>query len=139
MKFASALLLPLVLLAGCASVHTEVMPHADLAATGRFFVEHRLSDNHHVDDLIVADLQARGFAASAGPLTMLPDDANVVITYEDDWAWDFHSYLIELRVAVRRARADQPLAAGSYRQPSPITKSPGAVIHILLDRLLQKS
>ena len=139
MKFPAAFLSFALLLAGCASIHTELTPHADLGKFKRFFVEHRLADNHHIDDLIVADLRSRGLSASDGPLTMLSDDAEAVITYEDDWTWDFKSYLIELRIAVRRARTDEPLAAGTYRQPSPITKSPPAVVHEILDRLFKKS
>lgn len=139
MKVPAIALSLVLLLAACASVHTELMPHADLTKVRHFFVEHRLSDNHHVDDLIVADLQARGFVASDGPLTMMPDDAEAVVTYDDDWAWDFKSYLIELRIAVRRARTDQPLAVGSYRQPTPLTKSPAAVVHTILDGFWKKS
>ncbi|HWA88246.1 MAG TPA: hypothetical protein VG710_18610 [Opitutus sp.] len=135
-----ALLLSLALpLAACSSMHTETMPHADLGKIRHFFVEHRLSDNHHVDDLIVADLQSRGFTASDGPLTMMPDDAEAVVSYADDWEWDFKSYLIDLRIEIRRARLDQVLAAGSYRQPSPITKSPAGVVHALLNGFLKKS
>jgi len=139
MKFPAVLSCLALLLAGCSSVRTERAPHADLGAIKHFFVEHRLSDNNHVDDLIVADLQARGFDASAGPLTMMPDNAEAVVSYVDSWAWDFKSYLIDLRIEIRRARLDQPLAAGSYRQPSPITKPPAAVVHEILARVFGKS
>lgn len=139
MKFSAVLLTFAFLLAGCRSVRIERAPHADLGGIKRFFVEHRLTDDHHLDDIIVAELQSRGLEASAGPLTMMPDNAEAVVSYADDWAWDFKSYLIQLRIDIRSARLDRPLATGTYRQPSPITKSPTQVVHAILAPLFEKS
>jgi hypothetical protein len=139
MKFSAVLPCLALVLGGCTSIRTERMPRADLGAIKHFYVEHLLSDNHHIDDVIVADLRARGLDAHDGPITMMPDDAEAVIRYEGDWAWDFKSYLIELRIEIRRARTDQPLAVGVYRQPSPFTKRPPALVHEILSRILEKS
>lgn len=139
MKVPVVLAALLVLLAGCSSVETHRVPKTDLLSLQHFFVEHRLTDDHHIDDLIVAELKAMGKDASDGPLTMMPDNAQAVVSYEDVWAWDFKSYLIALQINVRQARVDYPLATGKYEQPSPITKSPEEVIHIILSRVFQKS
>ncbi len=125
------------LLAGCSSVSTRKV--IDLAPFKHIFVVHRLTDDHHIDELFVRELQSRGHDASSGPLTMLPENADAILTYEDRWAWDFKNYLIELDIDVRTARTDKKLADGRYYQPSIKTKPPAEVIHELLASLMPES
>lgn len=128
----SLLLLGVLLLAGCSNVATHRFPGADLTRYQRFYVEHRLTDDRHIDEMIVARLHALGRQATFGPLTMMPEDTEVLVTYEDIWAWDFKNYLIELNIQFRSARRDRGLAYGGYRQPSMFTKSPDVVIARIL-------
>lgn len=107
-------------------------PGVNLARYKHFYVEHRLTDDRKIDEAIVAELKSLGFEASAGPLTMMPQSADAVVTYQDDWAWDFKSYVIRLAVQIRDARKDQPLASGVYDQPSMFTKTPPEVVHVVL-------
>lgn len=137
MKVAAALLVALALFTSCTSVHTSVNPAVDVNRFQRFYVVHRLSDDRHIDALIVAELKSLGREASAGPLTMMPDDTEVTVNYLDDWEWDFKTYLIQLNVQLHDVRRDRPIAFGNYRQPSPITKSPPEVIHEIFSRLLK--
>lgn len=131
----SAVLLALLALlqASCSSIWTDRNPQIDLAQITHFFVEHRLADNNKVDEAIVAELRSRGFEASAGPLTMMPEDAQAIVSYHDEWAWDFRYYLLELEVHIRSAHREQTLATGLYRQPTPISKSPAQVIRAIFD------
>ncbi len=133
----SALLLLLVsiLVTACSSVSTQRNPKADLSRFKRFYVEHRLNDDHHIDELIVAELRSLGREASAGPLTMMPRDTDAIVSYADTWAWDFKSYLYQLDIGIRDARKERGLATGSFRQPSMITKTPAQVIHIIFSPL----
>jgi hypothetical protein len=128
------LLLAATFLAGCSSVSTRKV--IDLAPFKHIYVVHRLTDDHHIDELFVRELQSRGHDASSGPLTMLPDNADAILTYEDRWAWDFKSYLIELDIDLRTARTDKKLADGRYYQPTIETKPPAEVIHELLVSLM---
>jgi len=139
MKLFAVLLASAILLAACSSVSTHRNGHVDLSRLKRFYVEHRLTDDHHIDEQIVAGLQALGRQASAGPMTMMPDGVEAVVTYEDNWAWDFKSYLIQLSIDIRKANTDQPLARGTYRQPSMITKQPPDVIRAILTPLFKHS
>ena len=136
MKVTVFLLLTLLAFTGCTSVESQRDPAADFSRITRFFVERRLSDNYHIADAIVAELQSRGFEASAGPLTMIPEDVQALVSYEDVWAWDFKSYLIQLNVAVSHPHTRRMLAAASYRQPSLITKEPPVVVHRVFSRIL---
>ena len=128
------LLLAALLLAGCSSISTRKV--IDLAPFKHIYVVHRLTDDHHLDELFVRELQSRGHDASSGPITMLPDNADAILTYEDRWAWDFKSYLIELDIDLRTARTDKKLADGRYNQPTIKTKPPAEVIHELLVSLM---
>ncbi len=135
MKLVIALLAIVALSAGCSSLSTH--QEVDLAPYRRIYVEHRLTDNHHIDDAIVAELRARGYDASAGPLTMLPEGVQAIISYEDRWAWDFKSYLIDLNVEMRTNLTNKPLAKGHYHQASARTKSPEEVVHAIIGPMLK--
>lgn len=128
-------LLAVLLLAGCGSVSTRERPRADLQDIQRFFVEKRLGDDHRIDQLIVAELQRHGRTATSGPLTMLPDDAQAIVSYTDRWAWDFSSYLIEAALEIRRARTDKPIAAASYHRAVVSRKTPADAIRVMLEPL----
>ena len=139
MKVTVLLLGLMVLLSSCSSIQTRSDPRVDLKGLKSFYVVHRLTDDHHIDFLIVEQLKARGREASAGPLTMMPQNVDAVITYRDEWAWDFKSYLIQLDLEIHRAHNNQPLGQGSYRQPSIVTKPPAEVIEEILKSLIPHS
>lgn len=126
----------LLLLAGCTSIETRKV--VDLAPFRHIYVEHRLTDDRRLDETIVQELSRLGYVASRGPLTMLPDDADAVLTYEDRWEWDFKTYLIEFNVVLRTARTKKQLAAGRYYQPTPNSKPPAEVVGKVLTPLFAK-
>ena len=135
MKILVPLLAACALLLGCSSL----TPHeaGDLSKYHRIYVVHRLTDNHRIDEFIVAELKARGYDATSGWLTMLPDGTDAIITYEDRWAWDFKSYLIDLKLEMHANFTGKRLAAGQYHQASAYTKSPEAVVHEIIDPLFK--
>lgn len=123
------------LLGACSSVNSRSV--VDLTKFRHFYVQHRLTDDHHIDELIVRDLQRRGYEASCGPLTMLPDTAEVVLKYEDRWEWDFKTYLIELNLEFITARTEKKLAEGRFYAPSPKSHPPEAVVRAVLDSVFK--
>lgn len=130
------LVLALALLAGCSSVSTrKVMP---LDGFRRIYVEQRLNDNHQLAELLAAELRRLGCEASSGPLTMMPETTDAVLTYDDRWTWDFRSYLIEFNVELHTAHSKKKLADARYYQPSIKTRTPAEVIHELLPSLFAK-
>ena len=128
-------LLGLALFAGCSSVETRKV--IDLAPFKHIFVIHRLGDDHHMDELFVTELRHLGHDASSGPRTLLPDNADAVLTYEDRWEWDFKTYLIEVNFALHTARTNKKLADGRYYSPSPKSKQPPEIVHELLGPLFK--
>ena len=81
----AALLGAASLLASCSSLDTRKV--VDLTPFKHVYVVHRLTDDHHVDEMFVHELQLLGHDASSGPLTMLPDNADAILTYQDRWEW----------------------------------------------------
>jgi len=123
-------------LAGCSSHSSQQV--ADYSSVHRIFVEHRLNDNHRIDELIATELKTLGYDATSGWLTMMPENTEAIITYEDRWAWDFKSYLIDLRLEMRTAFTNAPLVSGSYHQASAVTKSPAEVVHEIVAPLFKR-
>lgn len=119
---------------GCAQLTRE--GRADLSRFRRVFVEQRLNDNLGVDRMLVRELQALGYAAESGPLTMLPEAAELVVTYDVRETWDFRPYVIELSVAARPARDyHRVIGAARYFRPGVTKKSADAMVHEVTRKL----
>ena len=110
----------------------------DLAPFKRIYVVQRLGDDHHLNEMLVAELQRHNRDASTGPLTMLPENADAILTYTARWEWDFKNYLIEVSLELHTAHTRKKLADGRYYQPTPKPRPPEDVVHDLVDRLLAK-
>lgn len=135
MKPPSLLLLAAaLLLAGCTSLST----HRNSALDGvkRIYIEHLLTDNHRLDESMVTELRALGYEVSAGPLTMMPEKVDAIITYRARVAWDFKSYVTEFSVELKGTFNGQVIATGSYRQASMITKTPEEVVHLVIQKMM---
>jgi hypothetical protein len=126
-----------LLLGGCAS-SASTRKVVALDRFQRIYVEQRLNDNQHLDELFVAELRRLGREASSGPLTMMPPKTDAVLTYDARWEWDFKTYLIELNLELHTIHPRKKLADARYHQPTLKTKSPAAVIHELVVPLFTK-
>jgi hypothetical protein len=125
-------------LGGCAQLTTRSVPKSDIGHYKRIFVEQRLVDNYGVADAMAAELRNMGYDASAGALTMMPGDTDLIFSYYDMWTWDFNRYLIEFDVQVRVAHTDKILAVGHYYRPSMVFGHPPAsMIRELLAKLFK--
>lgn len=140
MKPATSLLFLLVLLlAGCTSVSTHVDKDRHLAGIRHFFVLSNLNDNHAIDENIVRALQARGFQAESGPFTMMPDSAQAVVTYDDRWAWDFSTHLIQLRISVQDPQSVHPYASALYQKNIALSTELNGVVDQLVGQLVKSA
>lgn len=124
------------LLAGCSTISArKIIP---LDRFQRIYVERRLNENHHLDEIFVSELQHLGREASSGPLTMMPENADAILTYDARWEWDFKTYLIDLNFELHTVHPRKKIADARYYQPSIRTKDPAGIIHELLVDLLTK-
>lgn len=125
------------LLAGCASTQTKIHePGRSLQGVERFFVVRNLKDNRSIDRSIVRALQARGFEATSGPITLLPDNAQAVIVYEDRWAWDFSYHLTLLKISARDREGVLPYATSSYQKQVAFSSPVDAITAQVVGELL---
>jgi len=133
--------LPLLLLvvglffsSGCSSLTAE--GQQNLGRQQRVFVEERLNDNLGISRAIAAELRALGYDADHGPLTMAPDDTQLIVTYDAREAWDGRQYLIELNIAARPATSyHRIIAAARYFRPGITNKSSGEMVHEAVQKL----
>jgi hypothetical protein len=136
MRFFTLLLVALTafVFAGCAQLSRE--GRADLSGYARVFVEQRLNDNLGVDRMLVAELTALGYAAQSGPLTMMPESTQLIVTYDVRETWDFRPYVIELNAAVRPAKDyNRIIGTARYFRPGVTNKPAGAMVHELATTL----
>ncbi len=139
MKVFLPLLLAVALCTGCTTtVSVQRAPKVDLNRYRHIFVEQPLNENHHVDEMMVNELRQLGFDANSGPLTMLPDNAQAIVTYTARWTGDFSTSLLDLGVTVHTPEKHQVLAEARYYQPSAFPKHPSAVVHALIAKLFAK-
>ena len=122
-----------VLLAGCASVSARKVIALD--AFQHVFVEERLNDNQRLHDLFVIELRRIGREASSGPMTMMPENTDAILTYDARWQWDFKTYLIELNVELHAVRGRKKVADARYHQPTPRPKPPADVVREIVSRM----
>ena len=139
MKIPPARLLGLLvlglLLGGCASYDAQTPHGRGLAGLQHFFVLSNSNDNHALDQRIVAALQARGLTADCGPLTMMPDNTQAVVTYQDHWTWDFGEHLYALKFVVHGPDSNETLAGASFYARVPLNEDLSDTVNKLVASL----
>ena len=124
------------LLGGCASYQATQAPNSQLSRYTHIFVENNLDDNHQIDQMLVSSLRSRGIQAESGPNTLVPDEAQAILSYQDHWNWDFSDHLVGLSIQLRDARKSKPLAIANFTGPVSITKSAQQICDTTVTKLL---
>lgn len=133
MKALLSLLFATTFLSGCASVSARKV--IELDGFQRVFVEARLNDNHRLHELLVSELRRMGREASSGPMTMMPNNAEAVLTYDARWEWNFKTYLVEFNLELHTSRSQKKLADATFTQPPVLGKPPSRVVRAAVERL----
>lgn len=123
---------------GCASFDASVEGGHSLQGVQRFFVVSNLNDNRALDHQIAQALRACGLTAEVGPLTMMPDDTQAVVTFQDHWAWDFGEHLVFLKINVRKPSQEQTYASATFNARVPLREPATVTLRRLVDTLLKK-
>ena len=127
-----------LLLGGCASFEASVDRGRSLRDVKKFFVLSNPNDNHALDRQIATMLINRGRSAGIGPQTMMPDDTQAVVAYQDHWAWDFGEHLDYLTITVRDPLANQPYASVTFSARVSMREQTAATVDQLIGALLEK-
>ena len=123
-------------LSACASYDTQSVRGRSLDNTKHFFVVSNLNDNHSIDAQIVVALKARGRTAETGPLTMMPDETQAIITFQDHWAWDFGDHLNYLQLSAHDKHSEQAFRTVTFNAKIPLHEETPVTVARLVDQLL---
>jgi hypothetical protein len=133
MKSHLFLLAVLLGMAGCTSVNSSSENNTDLSPYRRIYVQTASNDNDQLDQLLARELVKLGLQSSAGVRTLMPDDTQAVITYEQQWNWEFGlNYLYRLEVSVRDVRTEELIGHGVITHPGLSKETPEQMVHAVL-------
>ena len=124
------------MIAGCSSYQTQMEPGRAPAGVQRFFVQTNPNDGHALDHKIAAALTSRGYQAESGPLTMMPEETQAIVSYQDHWTWDFGDHLVYLQIALRDRKSNQVYASVVFSAKLPTRKPPADIADELVGRLV---
>jgi hypothetical protein len=130
------LLVSVLLLAGCASYDAHLVRKKGFTGVKRFFVLTNLNDNHALDHRIAEALQAHGYTVETGPRTMMPEDTQAIVSYQDRWSWDFGDHLVYLTIGAEDALTNEPIAVVSFSVSIPLREPVPTTIGRLVNDLL---
>ena len=137
MRCVAAFLAVTCLLSGCSSTSTFRWPGVDLADYKRVWVEKNFDDDRRIHETIAAELKALGYEADSGPATMMPRGIELIVTYDDDWNWDFRDYLIDIEISVREPRSSRVIARGRYFRPGITNKAPEVMVREVVNSIFK--
>ncbi len=129
-----------VFMSGCAvnRATATLDPTADLAGIKSIYVTKLAADGRGINLLITKKLTDMGYQASTGISVDIPQNANVVVTYEDRWMWDITMYMLELTVTIREPKTEFPLASGNSFHTSLTRKSPEEMVDEVINNIFSK-
>lgn len=125
---------------GCAtSLETDPVPSTYRNESQVYFVENHGEDKRRMDQMIAARLEHWGVQTSSGYQADRPEEFDVLVVYEDRWQWDMSTYLIDLRIELRDAKTNAPVATGHSYQTSLARKSPEEVVARVIDGMMTEA
>lgn len=137
-------LLAVLVIAGCAGLTAgcavnratgQVTPGVDMSQVNSYYVVKADTDKHDLNEIIVRQLTDRGFSASTGSGTAMPESAGTKVTYIDRWMWDITMYLLELTISISDAQTDYTLASGNSYHTSLTRKSAEEMVEEVLGNI----
>ncbi len=137
----SCTILAALSLTGCAinKATSSLSPGTDLNSIKSVYVVKLPQDGRHIDKIIKANLEKRGYVVTNGPVLAGPYNADVAVTYADKWVWDITMYMVELSVNLRDPKTGFPLATGNSFHTSMARKSPDEMVDEVLNNIFSAS
>jgi hypothetical protein len=120
-------------------VNHKFVGKSDLSEAKKFYVVHNPDDTTPLDIIIEEEIHNLGFIASRGEKEKMPDDTDVLVTYEFHWFWDLTNYLLQFEIELRDPATEYPLARGESWRASLARRSPQEMAGEILGPLLLPS
>lgn len=130
-----------LLFIGCSitSNSAKLIPNTLAKERQSFYVIHLDTDKRRIDQMIAKILTEKGYTAISGSEDNIPENIDVLVTYEDRWMWDITNYLIQLDIQFRNADNFYPYVAGETIRTSLSRKSPEEMARETLITMLNKT
>ncbi len=106
---------------------------------GKIYVQHFAPDKRNLNYIIADKLTLLGHPATALDSNDVPKDADIVITYVDNWQWDMTNYLIKIKIDFRNAENKQLIVTGESFRTSLVRKEPEYMIQETLEKIFQEA
>ncbi len=121
-----AVMVGLSLFTGCPPwhVYSNKVEPVDPSSYKSFYVEQNKDDTGGLDKVIKDTFTTMGFEAAMGPADAIPENADALVSYEFQWFWDITNYLLMLKILVREADTQWPIAMGESVRTSLVRKAP---------------
>ena len=126
-------------LAACAKLSSQVTPDTDFSQYENYFVLRHEIDIHYIDKIIGEEMLLLGLKTESGTIGQKTLNVDVIITYEDRWAWDMTHYMQSLTIDFRDARNNLLLATGQSYRPSRERKPPQDMARDVLQSIIKKA
>lgn len=138
--FRMVLILLIVLsLTACAKLSSQVTPDTDLGQYDTYFVLRHEKDIRLLDKIIREEMILLGLKTKSGTIGQKPLNVDVIVTYEDRWAWDMTNYMLSLTIDFRNARNNVLLATGQSYRPSLERRPPKVMAREVLQSIMKKA
>lgn len=135
-----AILFLIMQLQGCMTrLNASMAPGANIEDFGKIYVQNFEPDRRNLHRIIADQLTMLGYPASPIDDGYSPEDADILVTYVDNWRWDITNYMIKIKINVRNAQTQQLLISGESFRTSLARRSPETMIQEALVEILQEA
>jgi hypothetical protein len=121
-------LLPVLVLAACATTNSARAPDVDLHKLKTFYVTRLPADERGIEKLIATRLTTMGYQCTSGDAQTPASPVDAIVTYQDRWMWDITMYMIKLDIQIHDGATGAVLANGEVVRPSLQRKSPEGMV-----------
>jgi hypothetical protein len=124
-------------LVGCASLDVDRVPGRSVDAGQSFYVEKLPADGRGIEQVIADQLNLMGFSAGSGPAREHDKDTDVLVTYQDRWAWDITMYMRQLDIQFRDPQTLEAWVSANSRKDSLTRKPPAEMAREALEAMVK--
>lgn len=134
------LFISLLALQGCMTrLEATKTPGADIKDFGGIYVQHFDPDKRNFHYVIADKLTLLGYPAKPLRTDDIPEDADLLITYIDNWRWDITNYMLKIKIDVRDADSLELLISGESFRTSLARRAPETMIQEALEEILTEA
>jgi hypothetical protein len=127
-----------IILSGCVtSLTANLASGVSITDLGKIYVVHFEPDKRNFHTEIADQLSLMGYQATYGEESSIPEDAETIVTYIDNWQWDIINYMIRIRIQLRDKDSSLIANGESYRT-SLARKRPEEMIRETLEEILNQ-